>query len=86
MAKRSVRYTPEFKRQMVDLVRSGRNAASLAKEFGPSAWTSRCWLSRTPGITVRAMAVQPRASARPLAGQTALRCKIDESRKTRDWI
>jgi transposase-like protein len=32
MADKSVRYTPEFKRQMVDLVRAGRTAASLAKE------------------------------------------------------
>jgi transposase len=43
MAKRTVRYTPEFKRQMVGLVRSGRTAASLAKEFGPSAWTIALW-------------------------------------------
>ena len=43
MAKKSVRYTAEFKRQMVDLVRSGRTAASLAKEFGPSAWTVALW-------------------------------------------
>jgi transposase len=46
MAKRSVRYTPEFKRQMVDLVRSGRKAASLAKEFGPSAWTIALWVKQ----------------------------------------
>ena len=46
MAKRSVRYTPEFKRQMVDLVRSGRNAVSLAKEFGPSAWTIALWVKQ----------------------------------------
>jgi transposase len=39
MADKSVRYTPEFKRQMVGLVRSGRTPASLSKEFGPSAWT-----------------------------------------------
>ena len=43
MAKKSIRYTAEFKRQMVDLVRSGRTAASLAKEFGPSAWTVALW-------------------------------------------
>jgi transposase len=43
MAKRTVRYTPEFKQQMVELVRSGRTAASLAKEFGPSAWTIALW-------------------------------------------
>jgi transposase len=44
MAVRSVRYTPEFKRQMVDLVRSGRSPASLAKEFGPTAWTIALWV------------------------------------------
>ena len=38
MADKSVRYTPEFKRQMVDLVRSGRTPATLSKEFGPTAW------------------------------------------------
>jgi transposase len=43
MADKSVRYTPEFKRQMVDLVRSGRSPASLAKEFGPTAWTISLW-------------------------------------------
>ena len=43
MAKRTVRYTPEFRRQMVGLLRSGRTAASLAKEFGPSAWTIALW-------------------------------------------
>jgi transposase len=43
MSDRSVRYTPEFKRQMVELVRSGRTPASLAKEFGPTAWTISMW-------------------------------------------
>ena len=43
-ADKSVRYAPEFKRQMVDLVRSGRSPASLAKEFGPTAWTIALWV------------------------------------------
>src|ERR1700761_3972964 len=46
MANKAVRYTPEFKRQMVDLVRSGRSPASLAKEFGPSAWTIALWVKQ----------------------------------------
>ena len=46
MAERTVRYTAEFKRQMVDLVRAGRSPASLAKEFGPSAWTVALWLKQ----------------------------------------
>ena len=46
MASKTTRYTPEFKRQMVDLARSGRTPASLAKEFGPSAWTIGLWIKR----------------------------------------
>ena len=36
MADKTVRYMPEFRRQMVALARSGWTAASLSKEFGPS--------------------------------------------------
>jgi transposase len=43
MADKAIRYTPEFKRQMVGLVRSGRSPASLSKEFGPAAWTIGLW-------------------------------------------
>jgi len=46
MADRSVRYTPEFKRQMVALHRAGRTASSLSKEFGPSAWTIGLWIKQ----------------------------------------
>jgi len=44
MADKSVRYAPEFKRQMVDLVRGGRTARSLSKEFGPTPWTIALWV------------------------------------------
>src|SRR5271167_4470643 len=46
MADKTVRYTPEFKRQMVDLVRSGRSAGSLSKEFGPTAWSISLWVKQ----------------------------------------
>ena len=46
MADKSVRYTPEFKRQMVALHRAGRTASSLSKEFGPSAWTIGLWIKQ----------------------------------------
>ena len=46
MADKTVRYAPEFRRQMVDLVRSGRTPASLSKEFGPSAWTIALWVKQ----------------------------------------
>jgi transposase len=44
MANKAVRYTPEFKRQMVDLVRAGRTPAALAKEFGPTPWSISLWV------------------------------------------
>ncbi len=47
MADRAVRYTPEFKRQMVALAKAGRSPASLAKEFGPSAWTIALWIKQS---------------------------------------
>ena len=46
MAAKTVRYTPEFKRQMVDLVRSGRSAGSLSKEFGPTPWSISLWVKQ----------------------------------------
>jgi len=34
-------YAPEFRRQMVELVRAGRDPADLAREFEPSAQAIR---------------------------------------------
>ena len=39
-------YAPEFRRQMVELVRSGRTPEELAKEFEPSAQTIRNWVAQ----------------------------------------
>ncbi len=46
MADKTVQYMPEFRRQMVALARSGRTAASLSKEFGPSAMTIGTWIKQ----------------------------------------
>lgn len=37
-------YPPEFRRQMVELVRSGRSPEELAREFEPSAGAIRNWV------------------------------------------
>ena len=39
-------YPPEFRRQMVELVRAGRNPEDLAREFEPSAQTIRNWAAQ----------------------------------------
>ncbi len=41
------RYPPEFRQQMVDLVRSGRSPGALAREFEPSDQTIRNWVAQT---------------------------------------
>jgi len=46
-------YAPEFRRQMVDLVRAGRDPADLAREFEPSAQAIRNWVAQAGAAEVR---------------------------------
>lgn len=39
-------YPPEFKKELVELARSGRSPESLAKEFEPSAQAIRTWVKQ----------------------------------------
>ena len=39
-------YAPEFRRQMVELARSGRSVEGLAREFEPSAGAIRNWVKQ----------------------------------------
>lgn len=45
MPKTRAPYAPEFRRQMVDLVRAGRDPDDLAREFGPTAQSIRNWVA-----------------------------------------
>ena len=44
MPRTHVPYSPEFRRQMVDLVRAGRDPGELAREFEPTAQSIRNWI------------------------------------------
>jgi transposase-like protein len=46
MAKTRLPYTPEFRRQMVGLVRAGRSPEELAQEFEPIAQSIRNWVGQ----------------------------------------
>ena len=46
MAKTRLPYSPEFRRQMVELVRAGRDPDDLAREFEPTAQSIRDWIAR----------------------------------------
>ena len=39
-------YPPEFRRQIIELVRSGRRPEELASEFEPSAQSIRNWVAQ----------------------------------------
>jgi len=39
-------YPPEFRQHMVELVRSGRDPADLAREFEPSSQAIRNWVAQ----------------------------------------
>lgn len=63
-------YSPEFRRQIVDLVRSGRDPSDLAGEFEPSAQAIRNWVVQVdrqegrgatkPAVVVPAMTADER--------------------------
>ena len=42
-------YSPEFRRQMVELVRAGRSPEDLAREFEPTAQSIGNWVARETG-------------------------------------
>jgi len=44
MPKTRMAYAPEFRRQMVELVRAGRTPEELAKEFEPTAQSIGNWV------------------------------------------
>ena len=46
MAKTHPPYAPEFRRQLVELVRAGRDPADLAREFEPSSQAIRNWVAQ----------------------------------------
>jgi len=39
-------YPPEFRRQMIELVRAGRDPEDLAREFEPTGQSIRNWVAR----------------------------------------
>ena len=46
---RNRQYLPEFREQMVELVRAGRSPEELSREFGPTAQSIRNWVRSAEG-------------------------------------
>lgn len=43
-------YSPEFRQQMIELVRAGRTPEELSREFEPSAQSIRNWVRQSGGL------------------------------------
>ena len=63
MAKTRLPYSPEFRRQMVELVRAGRDPDDLAREFEATAQSIRNWIARADKKESRQVDAPPGLSA-----------------------
>ncbi len=67
MPKTRPAYAPEFRQQIVDLVRAGRDPADLAREFEPSRQAIRNWVAEADRR-------EGRREAKPAAADNVLAC------------
>ena len=90
MPKSRIPYPPEFRQQMVELVRSGRSPGSLAKEFEPSAQTIQTWVKQADldsGRRHDGLTTSERAEIRRLRRQIKqLRTERDILAKAAAWF
>jgi len=84
------RYSPEFREQMVALVRSGRAPESLSREFEPSAQTIRNWAEqadRDAGLRADGLTSAERKEIRRLRRDNKrLRVERDILAKAAAWF
>ena len=70
-------YAPEFRQQMIDLVRAGRNPESLSREFEPTAQTIHNWVKQSERDDGR------RADGATSAEREELRCLRRDNKRLR---
>lgn len=90
MPKSHMPYPPEFRRRMVELVRSGRNAEELAQKFEPSAQAIRNWVrqaDRDDGRRKDGLTTDERQELTRLRRENrALREEREILKKAADWF
>ena len=62
MAKTHAPYAPEFRRQIVELIRAGRTPEELSREFEPSSQAIRNWVAAADRSEGRSAAPAPAAN------------------------
>lgn len=76
-------YPPEFRRQIVELVRAGRSPSDLAREFEPSAEAIRSWVKQADRDAGRRTDGLPSDERAELA---RLRREVRQLRQERDIL
>jgi transposase len=79
-------YSPEFRRQMVDLVRAGRDPDDLAREFEPTGQSIRNWTAAADRQESRREEVLPALSANEREELVRLRRENKQLRVERDIL
>ncbi len=79
-------YSPEFRRQVVELVRAGRSPEDLAREFGPTAQSVGNWVTRADKQEGRWEEAAPGLSASEREGLARLRRGVRQLRVERDIL
>lgn len=83
-------YPEEFRRQLIDLVRSGRTPESLAQEFEPTAQSIRNWVAqadRDEGLRGDGLTSAERAELTKLRGENRrLRQEREILKKAAAWF
>ena len=83
-------YAPEFRRQMIELVRAGRDPTDLAREFEPSSQAIRNWVAQADREEGRREARPPATEAAVPAAEreelTRLRRENKQLRLERDIL
>ena len=83
-------YPPEFRQQMVELVRAGRSPEELSREFEPTAQTIHNWVKQTEldaGLRSDGLTTEERAELRQLRRENKrLRMEQEILKKAAAWF
>ena len=83
-------YPPEFRRQMVELVRAGRTPEELSREFEPTAQTIHNWVKQTDidaGLRSDGLTTEERSEFRRLKRENKqLRMEREILKKAAAWF
>ena len=83
-------YPPEFRRQLVELVKAGRTPEELSREFEPTAQTIHNWVKQTDinaGVRTDGLTTEEREELRRLRRENKqLRVEREILKKAAAWF